>query len=118
MESAKEGRFTHYWGYFILDDWRSDFEWESFNNRIAEELDENGSQFQLGFLRRCINFTLARPVCMSQVEDLVRATAERVPRSFGGTESIHRGTVNDVVCLYADGVAARIGIPLQSKSDN
>ncbi|MEM6858560.1 MAG: hypothetical protein AAF559_11870 [Pseudomonadota bacterium] len=99
MLPAKERRFTHYWGYFILDDWRSDFEWEDFNKRIAEELDENSSQFQLGFLRRCINFTLARPVCMSQVEDLVRATAKRVPRSLGGTQSIHRGTVNDVVCL-------------------
>ncbi len=117
-KSIEEGRFTSYWGYFILNDWRNDFEREAFNDRIAEELEANSGQFELGFLRRCITFTLARPICMSQVEHLVSTTANKVPRSLGGTQSILHGTINDVVCLYTDGVAARIGLPLRSKDEN
>lgn len=118
LESAHEARFTPYWGYYMLDNWRSDFEWEAFNARVAEEIERTTSQFELGFLRRCVTTTLVRDVCMERVETLIRSSANNVDRNLGGTESIHAGTLNDVICIYADGVAARRGLPLQSKDED
>ena len=115
LESAQEKRFTPYMGYFMLDQWRKDVKWDEFNSDLVEALETNRSQFEIGFLRRCVSWTLARGLCMTHVEDIVRTVGNDVPRSFDETRTtvfFGYGTENDVVCLYADGVASRIGLPL------
>lgn len=115
LEAAETKRFTPYMGYFILDRWRKDTKRDLVNSELASTLSSNRSQFEIGFLRRCASWTLTRSACLNRVENLVRAAGRGIDRSWDTNRTspfFAYGTENDVICLYTDGVASRMGLPL------
>lgn len=114
-ESLMEKRFSPHSGYMLLHQWRRDTKWAEFNADLAEALEAKRSSIEIGFLRRCVSWTLARSVCMEHIDGLVRSVGKDVGFHNDQTRKspfFGYGTENSVVCLYADGVAARQGLSL------
>ncbi len=118
-DMRKTGQYNDYVGYYALHTWSgnsSDDRWIA-NMTIA--LDERLSSFEAGFLRRCIESTVASTMCMSRVERLGRS----VPRSeLEGMDyplpyGQGWGFEDRVICSFVDGVAARKGLPLSRRAD-
>ena len=57
-ESVRSQSFTEYAGYYALDRWRNDSRDEEWIVAITASIGEQMSEFEAGFLRRCIEATL------------------------------------------------------------
>lgn len=107
-----ESRQFGYWnGYQALDHWR-DMNWkrqriEEFGEAIGADMNE----FEVVFLRRCIEATVLQPLCMAKIagysDRVSRSDHLRATSLFEGY-----GYEDQIVCTYVDGVAARRGVPL------
>ena len=114
-DSMRSQKFTEYAGYYALHLWRNDTRDEEWVSAITDSIDEKMSDFEAGFLRRCIEATLFSDFCMKQVA------------AYGDTNKIPRydherpisplrgfGIEDQIVCTYVDGVAARKGLALSN----
>lgn len=112
-EGQRGKRYTDYVGYWVLDHWRDETQGEEWLTAVTQELDDDLSDFEAGFLRRCIEATIFSPMCMSRVA----AYGDRVQRfDHKRPASPMRGfgIEDQIVCTYVDGVAARRGIKVPS----
>ena len=107
--SARERKYTEYAGYWVLDRWRNQTADDEWLGAVTQKIDDDMSDFEAGFLRRCIEATLFSSACMKRVEPygdrVVRFEHNRPawpPRGFGIEDQI--------VCTYVDGIAARRGM--------
>ncbi|MFC4257289.1 hypothetical protein GRI97_16860 [Altererythrobacter xixiisoli] len=105
--------FNYYNGYLALDRWKYnniDEEWEQ---AVSQVIINDMNSFQIGFLRRCIEETTFSKMCMKQVAHY----QNRVKRFDHGRPSIPYfgyGIEDQIICTYVDGVAARLGVPLEN----
>ncbi|OAN99076.1 hypothetical protein A8B75_19420 [Sphingomonadales bacterium EhC05] len=113
VEAVRSQRFTEYAGYYALDRWRNKNRDEEWIAAITTSIDEQMSDFEAGFLRRCIEATLFSDICMKQVA--AYGDSGKIPR-FDHTRPISpfsgTGIEDQIVCTYVDGVAVRNGISL------
>ena len=109
-----ERRFTDYIGYDILDRWRHETRDEEWLMAKSIELDAKVGQFQLGFLRRCIAYTLFQGVCYDRAMNLIADVTENIQR-FDHNRKPHPylgfGIEDEIVCTYVEGVARRRNLP-------
>ncbi len=101
-----------YAAYLTISSWRNEhtgYEWIS---RITEAIDSGFSDYHKSFLRRCIETTLFKSHCMAIVEEFGNKV-ERFPER-DGPKSENELILDQVVCNFVDGVAAKKGIELQT----
>ena len=101
-----------YAAYLTISRWRDEhtgYEWIS---RITEEIDSSFSDYHKSFLRRCIETTLFKSHCMGVVEEFGNKV-DRFPERVG-PESENKLILDQVICNFVDGVAARKGIELRT----
>lgn len=111
--SMQERRFSYYAGYYALDRWRNKSRDDEYITAIAANIEAQTSVFEVGFLRRCITSTLFRPICMEKVSGF-SSGVDRFDHSREPFPALGWGIEDEIVCTYADGVAARRGIPLMT----
>jgi hypothetical protein len=109
--SASQHKFTYYSGYHVLDQWRNRSHDEEWIGAIVGAINQDMSNFEITFLRRCIEATVFSPICMSRVSafggKVPRFDHQRSPDPFSGF-----GVEDQIVCTYVDGVAGQRGLPL------
>ena len=118
-DALLEKRFTDNIGYHVLDRWRHETRDEEYNSARGSALDEAAGQFKLGFLRRCIAYTLVQGACHSWTLSLIteatvnisRYDHEREPLPYAGF-----GIEDEIVCTYVEGVARRRNLPPATES--
>lgn len=111
MASAfNNGSYASYSGYWALDEWRNKQRDEAYIAAIELEMSEEVSQFEAGFLRRCIEGTLFAEPCKRRIESF----GKKIDRFGNDLPKIGpaSGHEDAVVCGFVDGVAARQGVPL------
>ncbi|MCB2082635.1 MAG: hypothetical protein KDD90_01075 [Sphingomonadaceae bacterium] len=113
LDSTDKRSFTDYVGYLAMDRWRNNSRDDEYIAAITDNISERMSEFEAGFLRRCIEATVFSSACMSRVEAFGN-TAERFDHNREPFPIIGWGIEDEIVCTYADGVAARRSIPLRS----
>jgi len=113
-ESTDTKAFTDYVGYLALDRWRNRTRNEEWIGAVAVQLNEQMSDFETGFLRRCIEGTVFSQLCMERVEAFSNS-APRFDHSRDPIPVLGMGIENEIVCTYADGVAARLGLPIAER---
>ncbi|MDJ0644155.1 MAG: hypothetical protein QNJ15_15185 [Erythrobacter sp.] len=112
-KSHDERSFTDYVGYYVLDHWRSETRDAEYLSAIAQRIDDDLSDFEIAFLRRCISSTLFSSVCMERISGF-NDGVERYDHDRKASPLLGWGIEDEIVCTYADGVAARRGIPLKT----
>jgi hypothetical protein len=100
--------YADHQGYRELDRWRSRRRDEAWIRAITAAIHNRMSEFQIGFLRRCIQSTLFAGLCAKEVERI----GDTVPRYGRPRINEAQGFEDRVVCTFADGVAARRGVAL------
>lgn len=78
---------------------------------IADRISNSNSAFTVSFLRRCIEGTALRPLCISHVSQLDQGV-EYSPKKL----DLRRAIAKRAYCTFVDGVAAKRGIPLVDHS--
>ncbi len=112
-KSVDERKFNDYVGYYVLDHWRNETRDAEYLSAIAQRIDEDMNDFEIAFLRRCISSTLFSSICMEQISGFDEKV-ERYDHERSAYPIVGWGIEDEIVCTYADGVAARRGIPLKS----
>lgn len=113
-QAFENGEYIPYSGYMALNRWRNEYRDDAYIAAIEQKISQEVSQFEAGFLRRCIEGTLFADVCKGKVESFgskVDRFGRNLPRI--GFASGHE---DEVVCGFVDGAAARAGVPLAPKS--
>ena len=110
---ARQKRYTDYLGYWVLDHWRNKTQDEEWLSAVAQEIDNDFSDFEAGFLRRCIQATVFSPLCMNRVAPY-GDRVERFDHKRPASPMRGFGIEDQIVCTYVDGVAARRGIKVPS----
>jgi hypothetical protein len=100
--------YADYQGYLELDRWRRSRRDEAWIRAITATIHDRMSEFQIGFLRRCIQSTLFAGLCAKEVERI----GDTVPRYGRPRINEAEGFEDRVVCTFVDGVAARRGVAL------
>lgn len=109
LRSGRENRYADYTGYWVLDHWRNSVRDEEWISAISQKIDDDLSDFETGFLRRCIDATLFSTICMSRVASY-GDRVERFDHTRPASPMRGFGIEDQIVCSYVDGVAARLGI--------
>ena len=111
--SARQKKYSDYAGYWVLDHWRSQSSDDEWLGAVTQKIDDDMSDFEAGFLRRCIEGTLFSSLCMKEVapygDRIERFDHKRPASPLRGF-----GVEDQIVCTYVDGVAARHGMRVPS----
>lgn len=115
--SGKQRKFTDFAGYIVLDNWRNSSRYAEWTSTLTYQIEDSMSRFKIGFLRRCIEYTVISKACMSRVaaysDKLARFKHGRQPWPLDGF-----GVEDQIVCTYVDGVAAKHGLtPVKRRED-
>lgn len=113
-QAFESGEYIPYSGYMALDRWRNEHRDDAYIAAIEQKMSQEVSEFEAGFLRRCIEGTLFADICKGKVESF-GSKVDRFGRDLPkiGYASGHE---DEVVCGFVDGTAARAGVPLAPKS--
>ncbi|WP_162789593.1 hypothetical protein [Altererythrobacter sp. ZODW24] len=109
--SLASHKFSDYAGYWYMDRWRNKTRDEEYIEAIIQSIDDDLSDFETGFLRRCIEGTLFSSLCMDRVSGR-GDTVKRFDHGRPAWPMAGYGVEDQIVCTYVDGVAARQGISL------
>ena len=115
--SLNNDRFTDYGGYWYMDQWRNSTRDAEYISAITQSVDDDLSEFEAGFLRRCIESTLFSALCMEGVS----GRDDKVKRHVHGRSAfplLGYGVEDQIVCTFVDGVAARQGLSLVDRTAN
>ena len=117
MGDARKEEFNAYEGYYALNRWIGQQKDEAYISRIGENILSRVSQYEIQFLRRCIESTVLSPVCMNRVSSFASGV-QRFPEKDETDEFYFVGGQDEkIICLYLDGVAARKGLVLANPED-
>lgn len=108
-----DDNFNYYNGYLVLDNWKYDNIDEEWRSAVGQSIINDMNSFQIGFLRRCIEATAFSSMCMKQVarytNRIKQFDHDRPSNPYFGY-----GVEKQIICTYVDGVAARLGVPLEN----
>lgn len=109
-ESQESDAWSDYEGYLALHSWRSDREGEEFITAVQDRMNDTMTRFEAGFLRRCIESTVASRFCSARIKAIGKTVERFDPkrRNF----ALAGGHEDRVVCTFVDGIAARKGLKL------